>query len=143
METLVKILSMNVITESNLPKQEKLELLDFVKDNKDMHVLQEVLESYGLIENCGECGEDEDEDEDEEGLSLEDLDEWYPGCKGEEDEDEEEEAASESVVQEIPFVLKNVKMKIPSSTQHMGPSLRAKSPGGLVKVKTLRAPAFP
>jgi hypothetical protein len=59
--TKVRILAMDVVRESDLPKQEKLELLDFVMETEDLSVVEGVLDSYGLIEQY-----EEDEDENEE-----------------------------------------------------------------------------
>jgi hypothetical protein len=66
--TKVKILAMGVIFESDLPKQEKIELLDFVKGVDDLEVLESVLESYDLLGEEYEEGESEDEEEEDEDL---------------------------------------------------------------------------
>jgi hypothetical protein len=106
--TKVKILAMGVIAESNLPKQEKLELLEFVKDVEDLGVLKSVLESYDLLdekcdedeENVEECSvptEDEDEDLEETFMGPlktprdEDIQETFMGpLKNPHDEDIQE-----------------------------------------------------
>ena len=105
--TKVKILAMAVIHESDLPKQEKLELLDFVVEVEDLGVMKSVLESYALLdenckedeENVEECSKPVEEDED--------LEETFMGpLKTPRDEDISE-------------------MTIPSVLEALGPGFKA------------------
>lgn len=64
----IKIAAMRLVSTSKLSKQEKLDLLEVIKDIDDLKTLTVILESYCLDKECSELLEDEGEEDEEETL---------------------------------------------------------------------------
>jgi hypothetical protein len=163
--TKVKILSMGVVAESNLPKQEKLELLDFIKEVEDLSILKSVLEPYELLDENYE--EDEDEELEETLMGPlktprdEDIQETKMGpLKNPHDEDIQETKMGplknphdeDLLEMEVPSILERrgmtgrvynwlktqkdrPKMTIPSTSQYVRPGLKTRLSQSLVRIR--------